>query len=40
MLHEGIIQWEGPVAEIDTTENAYVHQFVNGLPEGPIEAIR
>ena len=40
MLHEGIIQWEGPVGEIDTTENAYVHQFVNGLPEGPIEAIR
>ena len=40
MLHEGIIQWEGPVAEIDTTENPYVHQFVNGLPDGPIEAIR
>ena len=40
MLHEGIIQWEGAVSEIDTTENAYVHQFVNGLPEGPIEAIR
>ena len=40
MLHEGIIQWEGPVDEIDTTENPYVHQFVNGLPEGPIEAIR
>ncbi|MEO1492788.1 MAG: ATP-binding cassette domain-containing protein [Pseudomonadota bacterium] len=40
MLHEGVIQWEGPVGEIDTTENAYVHQFVNGLPDGPIEAIR
>lgn len=40
MLHEGVIQWEGPVAEIDTTDNAYVHQFVNGLPDGPIEAIR
>ncbi len=40
MLHEGVIQWEGPVAEIDTTDNPYVHQFVNGLPEGPIEAIR
>lgn len=40
MLHDGVIQWEGPVAEIDTTENPYVHQFVNGLPDGPIEAIR
>jgi len=40
MLHEGVIQWEGPVGEIDTTANPYVHQFVNGLPDGPIEAIR
>jgi len=40
MLHEGVIQWEGPVGEIDTTDNPYVHQFVNGLPEGPIEAVR
>ena len=40
MLHEGRVQWEGPVAEIDTTPNPYVHQFVNGLAEGPIEAIR
>jgi phospholipid/cholesterol/gamma-HCH transport system ATP-binding protein len=40
MIHDGIIQWTGPVAEIDTTTNPYVHQFVNGLAEGPIEAIR
>jgi phospholipid/cholesterol/gamma-HCH transport system ATP-binding protein len=40
MLHDGVIQWEGPVSEIDTTENPYVHQFVNGLPEGPIAAVR
>ncbi|MEM7057507.1 MAG: ATP-binding cassette domain-containing protein [Pseudomonadota bacterium] len=40
MLHQGVIQWTGPVAEIETTENPYVHQFVNGLPEGPIETIR
>jgi len=40
MLHDGVIQWEGPVAEIDTTDNPYVHQFVNGLAVGPIEAIR
>jgi phospholipid/cholesterol/gamma-HCH transport system ATP-binding protein len=40
MLHDGVIKWEGPVGEIDTTENPYVHQFVNGLPEGPIAAVR
>ena len=40
MIHEGIIQWSGPVSEIDSTGNPYIHQFVNGLAEGPIEAIR
>ncbi len=40
MIHEGVIQWNGPVAEIDSTGNPYIHQFVNGLAEGPIEAIR
>jgi phospholipid/cholesterol/gamma-HCH transport system ATP-binding protein len=40
MLHDGVIQWEGPAGEIDTTTNPYVHQFVNGLPEGPIAAVR
>ena len=40
MLHDGVIQWTGPASEIDTTDNAYVHQFVNGLPEGPIAALR
>jgi len=40
MLHDGVIQWEGPVGEIDTTANPYVHQFVNGLADGPIAAIR
>ncbi len=40
MIHEGVIQWSGPVGEIDTADNPYVHQFVNGLPEGPIAAIR
>ncbi len=40
MLHHGVIQWEGPVEEIESTGNPYVHQFVNGLAEGPIETIR
>ncbi|MGF1503132.1 MAG: ABC transporter ATP-binding protein [Paracoccaceae bacterium] len=40
MLHAGVIQWDGPVGEIDTTENPYIHQFVNGLPDGPIATVR
>lgn len=40
MLHDGIIQWEGPVGEIDSADNPYLHQFINGLPDGPIAAIR
>ena len=40
MIHEGVIQWEGPVGEIDHCANPYVHQFVNGLPDGPIAAVR
>ena len=40
MIHDGVIQWEGPVERIDDSANPYVHQFVNGLPDGPIEAVR
>jgi len=37
MLHEGRLVWDGPVAEIDTTDNPYVVQFINGRAEGPIQ---
>ncbi len=40
MLHEGIIQWTGPVAEMDSCGNPYLEQFINGRAEGPIEAVR
>ncbi|MEM1237962.1 MAG: ATP-binding cassette domain-containing protein [Pseudomonadota bacterium] len=40
MLHDGIIQWHGPIADLDTTPDPYVRQFVGGLAEGPIEAVR
>ncbi|MDX6751386.1 ABC transporter ATP-binding protein [Geminicoccaceae bacterium 1502E] len=36
MLYGGKIVWEGPVAEIDHSGNAYVEQFINGRAEGPI----
>ena len=37
MLHKGRIIWQGPTAEIDTTDNPYVDQFVHGRAEGPIQ---
>lgn len=40
MLHEGIIQWTGPVADMDQSGNPYLEQFINGRAEGPIEAVR
>ena len=36
MLYGGSLVWDGPASEIDTADNAYVHQFVNGLADGPI----
>jgi len=40
MLHQGVIQWTGPIAEMDATDNPYVAQFINGRATGPIEAVR
>lgn len=40
MLHDGVIQWTGPVSEMDETPDPYVRQFVSGSAEGPIEAVR
>ncbi len=40
MLHDGKIQWCGPVAEMDASGDAYLDQFINGRSEGPIEAVR
>jgi len=40
MLHDGVIQWSGPVSELDTCGDPYVSQFINGRAEGPIEAVR
>ena len=40
MLHGGVIQWTGPVAEMDATPDPYVQQFIHGRATGPIEAVR
>ncbi len=40
MLHDGVIKWHGPVAEMDTAEDPYLRQFISGSAHGPIEAVR
>ncbi|MCT8329016.1 ABC transporter ATP-binding protein [Albidovulum sediminis] len=40
MLHGGVIQWTGPISEMDATPDPYVQQFIHGRAEGPIEAVR
>ena len=40
MLHDGVIQWTGPVGQMDDAEDPYLAQFISGSAEGPIEAVR
>ena len=40
MLHNGVIQWTGPVAEMDAASDPYLQQFIHGRAEGPIESVR
>jgi phospholipid/cholesterol/gamma-HCH transport system ATP-binding protein len=40
MLHDGVIQWTGPVAEMDTAPDPYLQQFIHGRAQGPIESVR
>jgi phospholipid/cholesterol/gamma-HCH transport system ATP-binding protein len=40
MIHEGLVQWSGPVGDIDESGDPYLDQFINARAEGPIEAVR
>lgn len=40
MLHDGVIQWSGPIADLDNTADPYVQQFIHGRATGPIAAVR
>lgn len=40
MLHNGVIQWTGPVAELDSASDPYLQQFIHGRSDGPIESVR
>lgn len=37
-LYQGKVQWQGSASEIDTTEHAYIKQFMSGEIDGPIQA--
>jgi phospholipid/cholesterol/gamma-HCH transport system ATP-binding protein len=39
LINEGKIIWTGDISEIDNAENPYLHQFINGLTEGPIGVV-
>ncbi|NNE79234.1 MAG: ATP-binding cassette domain-containing protein [Silicimonas sp.] len=40
MLHGGVIQWSGPVKDMDASGDPYVTQFISGSADGPIETVR
>lgn len=37
MLYRGKLIWVGPTAEVDSSGNPYVEQFIHGRAEGPIK---
>ena len=36
MIHDGHIIWQGSVKDMETVDHPVVHQFVHGLPTGPL----
>lgn len=38
MLYKGKILWNGAKDDVQKSDNPYLHQFINGLTKGPIEA--
>jgi len=40
MLHGGVIQWTGPVLDMDDAVDPYLQQFIHGRSDGPIEGVR
>jgi phospholipid/cholesterol/gamma-HCH transport system ATP-binding protein len=40
MIHEGVVQWSGPVGRMDDSGDPYLDQFINARADGPIEAVR
>lgn len=37
LLYKGEIIWQGAQDDLDQSDDPFLHQFINGLPHGPIE---
>jgi phospholipid/cholesterol/gamma-HCH transport system ATP-binding protein len=40
MIHNGLVQWTGPIKDLEKSNDPYLNQFLGGDSKGPIEAIR
>ncbi len=40
MLHDGKIQWTGPIGDMDQSGDPYLDQFIHGRADGPIASLR
>ena len=40
MLHDGLVRWNGPIANLNQSGDPYLEQFINARAEGPIKAVR
>jgi phospholipid/cholesterol/gamma-HCH transport system ATP-binding protein len=40
MLHDGRVQWSGPVEAMEASGDPYLDQFIHGRATGPIETLR
>jgi phospholipid/cholesterol/gamma-HCH transport system ATP-binding protein len=40
MLHDGQVQWSGDINDLESSQNPYLSQFLDGSAKGPIEAVR
>lgn len=40
MLHDGLVRWTGPIADMDAATDPYLQQFIHGRAEGPIASVR
>ena len=40
MIHNGLVQWTGPIKDLEKSNDPYLNQFLYCDSKGPIEAIR
>ncbi|MBC6437193.1 MAG: ATP-binding cassette domain-containing protein [Rhodobacteraceae bacterium] len=39
MLHDGVVKWEGAVADMDAAQDPFLRQFITGAARGPIKVV-